>query len=191
MFLSKIGVGVALGAALTLGASSVFAAGGWTIVRVPPTGHNAVVGAVSSTSDSDAWAVGSQNGRPGTGVGAQPLIDHWDGTAWSQVTTPTTPGNTASLAAVSASGPGDAWAVGRTQVNRSNFAPLGMHWNGTAWSVAPSAATALAGQVADGVADIGPTDAYAIVGPGQRPQRSGCALGRLDLEQGGCAVAGQ
>ena len=46
---------------------------------------------VTSTSDSDAWAVGSQNGRPGKGVGAKPLIDHWDGAAWSQVTTPATP----------------------------------------------------------------------------------------------------
>jgi hypothetical protein len=48
---------------------------------VPPTGQNASLLGVSSTSDSDAWAVGSENGRPGTGVGAKPLIDHWDGTA--------------------------------------------------------------------------------------------------------------
>jgi hypothetical protein len=39
-----------------------------------------------------------------------------------------------------------------------------MHWTGSAWAVSPSAASALAGQVGVGVADINPTDAYAIGG---------------------------
>jgi hypothetical protein len=156
--------GVTVGVALMLGVSPAPAASGWTIVAAPPTGHNANLAAVSSTSASDAWAVGSQDGRPGTGVGATPLIDHWNGTVWSQVATPPTPLPTASLAAVSASSPMDAWAIGRTQINRSNFTPLALHWNGTAWSVSQSIATALGGQIGDGVADISPTDAYAIGG---------------------------
>jgi hypothetical protein len=164
MLLSKIGAGIAVGTALLLGASPALAATGWAIVPAPPAGQNATLAGVSSTSDSDAWAVGSQNGRPGTGVGAKVLIDHWNGTTWSQVTTPPTPQTTASLAAVSASGPTDAWAIGRDQTNRSNFTPLALHWNGTAWSVSPSAASALAGQLGIGVTDISPTDAYAIGG---------------------------
>jgi hypothetical protein len=164
MFLSKIGAGAAVGTALVLGASSALAASGWAIVPVPPAGHNASLLGVSSTSDTDAWAVGSENGAPGTGVGAKPLIDHWNGTAWSQVATPPTPGNTASLAGVSASSPADAWAIGRSQANRSNFASLAMHWNGAAWAVSPSAAAALSGQIGIGVADINPADAYAIGG---------------------------
>jgi hypothetical protein len=147
-----------------LAASAAVAASGWATVPVPPTGANAVLVGVSSTSDSDAWAAGSQNGAAGTGIGAKPLIDHWNGTAWSQVTAPATPGNTASLAAVSASSPTDTWAIGHTRVNRSNFAPLAMHWNGASWAVSPSAASALAGQVGVGVADINPNDAYAIGG---------------------------
>jgi hypothetical protein len=164
MFPSKIGAGVAVSAALALGASPALAASGWTIVPAPPAGQNASLLGVSSTPDSDAWAVGSENGRPSTGVGAKPLIDHWNGTAWSQVATPATPQSTASLAAVSASSPTDAWAIGRDQTNRSNFQSLAMHWNGTAWTVSPSAATALSGQIGIGVADISSTDAYAIGG---------------------------
>ena len=164
MFISKIGAGVAVGAALVLGASPALAATAWTSVPVPPAGQNANLMGVSSTSDSDAWAVGSENGSPSTGVGAKVLIDHWNGTAWSQVATPTTPQNTASLAAVSASSPTDAWAIGRDSNSRSNFQPLALHWNGTAWSVSSTAATALAGQLGVGVADISPTDAYAIGG---------------------------
>jgi hypothetical protein len=153
----------AAGAALALGIGPASAAQSWTIVSAPPTGENGNLQAVSAVSDTDAWAVGSTNAEL-NGVGAKPLIDNWNGTAWSQVATPVTPGNTASLAAVSASSATDAWAVGHTQVNREDFAPLALHWNGTAWSVSASAATALAGQIADGVTDISPTDAYAIGG---------------------------
>jgi hypothetical protein len=170
MILSRMGAGFTVGAALilgagVLGAGPALAAGSWSIVPAPPTGQNASLLGAGSTSDSDAWAVGSQNGAPGTGVGAKPLIDHWNGAAWSQVAVPATPGfNTASLAGVSASSPTDAWAIGRQQNNRSNFTPLAMHWNGSTWAVSPSAATALAGQIGVGVAGISPADAYAIGG---------------------------
>jgi hypothetical protein len=160
----KVGTGIAVAAALVFGAGPAFAASGWTIVSAPPTGENANLTSVSAASDTDAWAVGSENGAPNTGIGAKVLIDNWNGTAWSQVATPPTPQNTASLAAVSASSATDAWAVGRDQNNRSSFFPLALHWNGTAWSVSASAAAALSGQIADGVADISPTDAYAIGG---------------------------
>ena len=154
----------ALGAAAALAAGPAFAASGWTIVSAPPTGQNATLQGVSAVSGTDAWAVGSRSGAASTGIGSKALIDNWNGTAWSQVTAPATPGNTATLVAVSASSASDTWAVGHTQVNKSDFAPLALHWNGTAWSVSSSAATALAGQIADGVADISATDAYAIGG---------------------------
>ena len=137
MLLFKIGIWVALPAAVVFIASPALAAGGWTIVPVPPTGQNAVLSGVSAVSASDAWAVGSENAEL-NGVGAKPVIDNWNGTAWSQVTAPATAGNTASLAAVSASSPTDAWAVGHTQVNRSSIAGLTMHWNGTAWTTVPA-----------------------------------------------------
>lgn len=150
-------------AAVLAGAGPVFAVGGWTVVSAPPAGANALLSGAGAVSDSAAWAVGSQGGAAGTGVGSRPLLDRWDGSTWTQVTAPATPGNTAALRAVSAGGPGDAWAVGNTAVNRSRFAPLALHWNGTAWTVAPSAATALpTGTILYGVADVGPDDAYAI-----------------------------
>jgi hypothetical protein len=163
MRVSKIGAGVAVVAALVLGASSARAAGGWTIVSVPPTGQNANLSGVSSTSDTDAWAVGYCCAAPNF-LGAKPVIDHWNGTAWSQVSTPATGYSTNSLTAVSASSATDAWAVGRSEPYRYTFYPLAMHWNGTAWAVSPSAVTALGGQLGVAVADISPTDAYAIGG---------------------------
>ncbi len=98
----KIGLGISLAAAGLLVAGPALAATGWTVVSAPPTGQNAFLTGVSADSASDAWAVGSQNAEP-NGVGAKPVLDHWNGSAWSQVTAPPTAGNTASLAAVSAS----------------------------------------------------------------------------------------
>jgi hypothetical protein len=153
------------GALVVLGAGSALAAGGWTVVTAPPTGQNATLTGVATVSDSDAWAVGYHSGATSTNVGAKVLIDNWNGTAWSQVTVPTTPGNTALLLGVSASSASDAWAVGRTQVNKSSFESLALHWNGTAWSVSTGfsgAVSPIGGASAVGVADISPTDAYAI-----------------------------
>jgi len=151
----------AAGSALILGAGSALAASGWTVVTAPPTGQNATLEGVATVSDSDAWAVGFHSGAAFTNIGAKVLIDNWNGTAWSLVATPTTPGNTALLNAVSASSATDAWAVGRSQNNKSILGGLALHWNGTAWSVSSSFSGAL-GAYAVGVADISPTDAYAI-----------------------------
>lgn len=165
MLRTKVGAGIAVAAALAFGAGPALAASGWTIVSAPPTGQNAPLRGVSAVSDSDAWAVGYHSGNAGTNVGAKALIDNWNGTAWSAASVPATPGNTALLLAASASSATDAWAVGRTQVNKSDFEGLALHWNGTAWSVSPGFSAALSdlgGASAEGVADISPTDAYAI-----------------------------
>jgi len=165
MLRTKVGAGIVVAAALAFGAGPALAASGWTIVSAPPTGQNAPLRAVSAVSGTDAWAVGYHSGNTGTNVGAKALIDNWNGTAWSAASVPATPGNTALLLAVSASSATDAWAVGRTQVNKSSFEGLALHWNGTAWSVSPGFSAALSdigGASAEGVADISPTDAYAI-----------------------------
>jgi hypothetical protein len=164
-FHRKAAFTVAAGAALIASAGPALAAGGWTIAAAPPAGQNATLASVATVSDSDAWAAGYHSGAAFTNVGAKVLIDNWNGTAWSQVATPVTPGNTALLFAVSASSATDAWAVGRTQVNKSSFEGLALHWNGTAWSVSPgfpAALSPLGGASAAGVADISPGDAYAI-----------------------------
>ena len=163
MHFFKLGVGVAVGSALLVGAGPAAAGegqAGWTVVAAPPIGQNANLAGVASSSDSDAWAVGSENGAANTGLGAKALIDHWNGTAWTQVAAPVTAGNTASLAAVSTSGPADAWAVGSTRTSRYTFSPLALHWNGTAWT--DVFIGGLSGTAGIGVVDLSPTDAYAI-----------------------------
>jgi hypothetical protein len=63
------------------------------------------------------------------------------------------------LNAVSASSASDAWAVGRSTQSLVTSS-LAAHWNGTAWAVV--ATPHVPGSVLTSVADISPTDAYAI-----------------------------
>lgn len=54
-----------------------------------------------------------------------PLIEHWDGTAWTQVPIPLQ-GELSTAVAVSAN---DVWALGNEDVGR----PEALHWDGSAW----------------------------------------------------------
>ena len=87
-----------------------------------------VFSAVAAVSARDAWAVGSYCCRPG--AGAQTLIEHWNGMAWKQVSSPRA---RAALVGVAATSAANAWAVG---FNGSGTYIL--HWNGTAWKHLPA-----------------------------------------------------
>ena len=109
---STLIAGTAALAAVFLGAGPAFAAGGWTVAPAPPTGQDAYINGIAARTDTDAWAVGSV-GQQSSKVGSLPLIDHWNGTAWSQATPPGFPAtNGVHLGWVSSSSAADAWAVG-------------------------------------------------------------------------------
>ncbi len=82
---------------------------------------------------------------------------------WTIASAPPT-GQNATLTGVATVSDSDAWAVGFR--NGNAFTNVGAkvlidNWNGTAWSVSPSFTAALSAY-AVGVADISPTDAYAV-----------------------------
>ena len=93
---------------------------------------------VAAASPSSAWAVGSTGGPAQT-----VLMLHWNGAAWSRVTSPGvltgTAGQLSAIAVVSAT---DAWAVGTTVSGGKNHTLI-LHWNGAAWSqvMAPAPVT--------------------------------------------------
>lgn len=94
-----------------------------------------ILDAVSASSATDVWAVGSQNP---TGVKhTDPIAAHYDGTTWTIVPTPATTGGSKSiLFGVADLAAGNVWAVGRSEGNRA----LIEHWNGTAWTIVPAPA---------------------------------------------------
>src|SRR5262249_21229991 len=96
------------------GRAAAACVGSWRDIPSPLLSGS--LAAVAATSADDAWA-----------VGGGPLIEHWDGRAWSVVQTPRVRGG--SLTAVAALSGDDAWAVGSWHEGA-----LVLHWDGRAWS---------------------------------------------------------
>src|SRR5690348_6440671 len=105
----------------------------WAIVPSPSVGNDGTfLNAVSALSSLDAWAVGSYNTiTQNITITTTPFILRWDGTAWSQVSSNSSPGSK-SLSDVVDISASDAWAVGFTWENPSQ--PYAEHWDGTTWS---------------------------------------------------------
>jgi hypothetical protein len=103
----------------------------WSVVPMAqPASSSVSIGAVTSLSPSNAWAVGQ--------TGTDPLIEHWNGSQWSIQATPSGV-QYPSLTAVAARSATDVWAFG-TRLN-DNFTaqiPLMLHFDGKTWSRADS-----------------------------------------------------
>jgi hypothetical protein len=157
----------AAGAAIAL-AGPAFAAPAWVITpTVDPAPQKVafsnVLKAVGARSGTDAWAVGNFIG-PNDDDGQVMLTEHWNGSAWSQVATPNVVRFDEKLLAVSPAAANDVWAVGLTK--KTGFAhtdPLAAHYDGTSWRFVPTPAQPGGSRSAlFGVANLGPTDAWAV-----------------------------
>jgi hypothetical protein len=113
---------------------------------------------IAAASANDVWAVG------GGCYGIDPLIEHWNGTAWSIVASPPLGidggGAWGTLGDVAAVSSGDVWAVG-TQ-SSGDYRGLVEHWGGSNWTVASDASPA--GSYLTSVSATGPSDVWAVGG---------------------------
>jgi hypothetical protein len=89
---------------------------------------------VSALSDNDAWAVGVSYNTERTLSSS--LIEHWNGTQWSVVSSPNPSATLNVLSAVAAISASDVWAVGFAPTSSGSI--LILHWNGAVWSVIPN-----------------------------------------------------
>jgi hypothetical protein len=165
-----------LGAVLDFSPANAYAAGhpngsvlehwngtSWSPVTLPDASFQPANGqALSATSPSDIWLVGTSAGQ------AEAL--HFDGTAWSVVAMEQPPagpfGTSLLLGAVTAISTADAWAVGE-----ENGGTLIEHWNGKGWSIVPSPTPGF-DPALTGVAARSANDVYAV-GQGQPSSNGG------------------
>lgn len=105
----------------------------------PPNSSEVHLDSASVVSSSDIWAVGSWADF-GPGDGLAPLIEHWDGSAWSIVPSPVlpapVPNQSAKLYGVSAVSANDVWAVG--YIGTGTQRNLILHWDGRSWKRVPA-----------------------------------------------------
>ncbi len=110
----------------------------WGIVDSPnASSADNVLQGVAVVSPSDMWAVGYYSNSSGTN--SLTLVEHWNGSDWSVVTSPNVGSYSNVLNSVVAASSGDVWAVGAAANDSSHSQTLAMRWNGTQWRVVGSA----------------------------------------------------
>jgi hypothetical protein len=131
----------------------------WTVVRSPRAAPSAILYDVTAVSPSDVWAVGLRANS--SRLDQIPLIEHWNGTAWSLVASPRVPGVLGEMAVAS---PDDIWAAGFRQVAGGTrpATTLVEHWNGTSWQLVPTPSPSKYGDVLGGISVAGPNDVWAM-----------------------------
>ncbi len=117
-----------------------------TDVASPSVGSGASqFNGVAALAPNNVWAVGfSTPVAPPKSAATLTLIEHWAGSSWTVVTSPNVgPGSVYQsnrLEGITAVSPTDIWAFGSyTVANGSGQQKtLLLHWDGTAWTIAPS-----------------------------------------------------
>nr|BBH95425.1 hypothetical protein KTA_36240 [Thermogemmatispora argillosa] len=103
----------------------------WSVVKHPEPVSGLQFTSVKAFASNDVWAVGYGSVlRNGKSVN-QPVIEHWNGQAWSVVASPDlTPSGGGALYALDGPNSNDLWAVGSAS-NRL----LSEHWDGQSWKI--------------------------------------------------------
>src|SRR5215217_1376516 len=112
----------------------------WVLVASPNVGGSTTSNTLTSVdalSRTGAWAVGSYRTPPSPGTDSvrKTLIQRWNGTSWTIVSSPNPGTLSNSLLGVAATGPNDVWAVG-WKISDQGLRSLILHYNGTAWTEA-------------------------------------------------------
>lgn len=113
----------------------------WSIVSSPNPGlASNILNAVVKVSANSVWAAGNYTNSTGPSADYAPLIEHWNGTQWSVVTSPLQ-GTSDFINGMTATSSKNITVVGEY---RNSLDPMGPYftlveqWNGTQWSIVSS-----------------------------------------------------
>ncbi len=112
----------------------------WNIIASPSPGSesNELTGVARVPGSNQVWTVGLFLKSSG---GTQTLVEHWNGTNWSVVTSPNVGSRGSQLAGIAAISASNIWAVGY-YIKSSGLnivdQTLIEQWNGTSWNVVAS-----------------------------------------------------
>ncbi len=153
-FLVSMLAGICIGLQLTAGVAGAISRGPNNSASVTT---NRLLTSVAAISTNDVWAVGysfTSNGAP------QTLTEHWNGTQWSIVSSPSVGIGDNYLNGVAAVSTNDVWAVG-DYYSMGFYHGLIEHWDGSSWSVvtAPSMGN---GNHLQGVAVVSQNNVWAV-----------------------------
>lgn len=136
--------------------------GAWAADPHPGFTGNHRLRGVAAAAATDAWAVGDRQVPTG---GLVTLVERWDGTRWSVVSSPNpNPNGLNELSGVDVV-PGTVWAVGSYSKPNANFGTLGLAMRrtaaGTGWQVQPTPVFTPEDHL-EAIDATGPNDAWAV-----------------------------
>jgi hypothetical protein len=132
---------------------------GWIVQQqsLSPSG----LSGVAAAGQGDAWAVGDWGLFPDI-----TLIEHWNGTSWKRIPSPSPPRKGTSgdlLSGVAALAPNNAWAVGGLgAVSGITEDTLIEHWNGSSWAVVKTPSPLVGGNELSAVAAVSTNNVWAV-----------------------------
>jgi len=113
----------------------------WSIVPTPSIGLDNSLNSITALSPTNAWAAGAYSTQYGKGMQSHTLVEHWNGSSWSVVTSPNAGSGDNALNGISALSPTNAWSVGYYANSGGEQQTLTEQWNGSSWSVVSSPAS--------------------------------------------------
>lgn len=137
----------------------------WQIMSsLNPGRSDNILEAVTAVSANNIWAVGQANYTGQTGR-VQTLVEHWNGTQWSVVASPSAGKFHDMLFSVTAITTNNIWALGLTATNQnaSTWQPLIEHWDGTQWSIVASPQAGISRNI-EGMTSVPGTNQLWVVG---------------------------
>jgi hypothetical protein len=125
----------------------------WTTTKLPITTTlpDLNMTSIAGSSPSDIWAAGTASTEGVERRKVAPVLEHFNGTSWSNVTVPVNGGVT-SVAAIS---PTDAWAIDGGSL---------IQWNGSTWTVVNATTQTGAAVSGSALAALSPTDVWLTFG---------------------------
>jgi hypothetical protein len=132
----------------------------WSIVTTPNMNtRDNYLNSVSIGNGNDIWAVGYYSE---TRADQKTLTMHWDGTAWTIVSSPNVGTNRNYFNGVAVVSSNDAWAVGFYWDANNVQRTLTEHWNGTAWNIVQSPNVGSHENYLNSVTVVGHNDVWAV-----------------------------
>ena len=132
----------------------------WSQVPSPNPGSSYnLLNGVDASSPTDIWAVGQYSDAD---YNDHTLTIHWNGSAWSQVPSPSPGYQEEELYAVSVIASDDAWAVGYYEDPTGRDLTLALHWDGGGWEVIPSANGNSSYHALLAIDDVSPDELWAV-----------------------------
>jgi Phosphoesterase family len=131
----------------------------WTAYPLPDVGlnENSLL-AVSMLPSGNTWAVGY---FVNSVYKQKTLVEHFDGTTWSVVSSPSPGDRQNILYGVVAIADDDVWAVGAEQDASALWHTLSEHWDGNKWSVVPTVDAGSSGNQFYAVTAVSSSSVYA------------------------------